>query len=208
MPLHITQRGNRRQPTFFCDDDYRRYAAFMAEWCRRYRVEIWAYCLMTNHSHLIAVPATADGLRLAVGEAHKRYTWEVNQREGWRGFLWQGRFSSYVMDERYTLAAARYIELNPVRAGMVERPQDYPWSSARAHLLGRDDALVSVQPLLSRIDDWAAFLGQAVHPQDADLLRKHRGTGRPLGSDAFVNELERILGRGLRRRKPGPPPRG
>ena len=133
----------------------------MAEYCRQYGVEIWAYCLMTNHIHLIAVPETVEGLCRAIGEVHRRYTLEVNQREGWRGYLWQGRFSSYVMDERYTLAAARYIELNPVRAGMVERPQDYPWSSAQAHIRGRDDGLVKVQPLLSSMGDWAAFLGQA-----------------------------------------------
>ena len=108
----------------------------MAEWCDRYRVQVWAYCLMPNHVHLIAVPASSDGLRGAIGEAHRRYTTVINRREGWRGHLWQGRFASYVMDDRYTLAAARYVELNPVRAGLVARAEDYPCSSARAHLLG------------------------------------------------------------------------
>ena len=111
-PHHITQRGNRRQKTFFCDEDYRRYIDLMAEWCNRCGVAVWAYCLMPNHTHLIAVPQTEEGLRKAVGEAHRRYSRMINFREGWRGYLWQGRFSSFVMDERYLLTAVRYIELN------------------------------------------------------------------------------------------------
>jgi putative transposase len=207
FPLHITQRGNRRQRTFFCDDDYVRYLQLMAEWCARYRVEIWSYCLMLNHTHLIAVPETADGLRRAIGEAHRRYTAEVNRREGWTGCLWQGRFFSFVMDERYLLAAARYIELNPVRAGLVARASDYPWSSARAHLFGRDDGLVKAAPLLARVEDWSAFLNAGAAPETADQLRSHERTGRPLGSDDFITHVEGLLNRVLRRRKPGPPRR-
>jgi REP-associated tyrosine transposase len=208
LPHHVTQRGNRRQQTFFRTEDYLLYLALMAEWCGRCDVEVWAYCLMSNHAHLIAVPSTPEGLRFAIGEAHRRYTWEVNRREGWRGYLWQGRFSSFVMDERYTLAAARYVELNPVRAKMVPRAEDYPWSSAGAHLVGRDDALVRVAPLLSRAGDWRTFLGGGTHPESADLFRQHQATGRPLGSDAFVEQLEGLLGRVLRPRRPGPPPLG
>ena len=111
-PHHITQRGNRRQKTFFCDEDYRRYIDLMAEWCNRCGVAVWAYCLMPNHTHLIAVPQTEEGLRKAVGEAHRRYSRMINFREGWRGYLWQGRFSSFVMDERYLLTAVRYIKLS------------------------------------------------------------------------------------------------
>jgi putative transposase len=105
-PHHITQRGNRRQPTFFGDDDYQAYLALMADWLRRGGVQVWAWCLMPNHVHLIAVPETAQGLARAVGEAHRRYTRRVNFREGWRGYLWQGRFASYPMDGSYTLADA------------------------------------------------------------------------------------------------------
>ena len=125
-PHHITQRGNRRQKTFFCDEDYRRYIDLMAEWCNRCGVAVWAYCLMPNHTHLIAVPQTEEGLRKAVGEAHRRYSRMINFREGWRGYLWQGRFSSFVMDERYLLTAVRYIELNPVEAGLLKDPAAYP----------------------------------------------------------------------------------
>ena len=103
---------------------------------------MWAYCLMPNHVHLIAVPATEEALRLALGEAHRRYTRRVNFREGWRGHLWQGRFASFPLDNAHLYLAARYVELNPVRAGLVKRPEAYRWSSAGAHLRGRDDELV------------------------------------------------------------------
>jgi REP-associated tyrosine transposase len=202
-PHHITQRGNRRQQTFFGTDDYLLYMALTAEWCHRCRVDIWAYCLMPNHVHLIAVPATPEGLGRAIGEAHRRYTREVNRREGWRGYLWQGRFASFMMDDRYTLAAARYIELNPVRAGLVPHAADYAWSSARAHLVGRDDGLVATAPLLARVGNWSAFLGADADLDVADRFRKHETTGRPLGSDAFVDHLEDLLKRELRPRKPG-----
>ena len=119
IPHHVTQRGNRRQPTFFGDDDYHAYLELMAQWCRRCGVAIWAYCLMPNHVHLIAVPKSEDSLRRGIGEAHRRYTRRVNFREGWRGHLWQGRFASFVLDEDYLLAATRYVELNPVRARLV-----------------------------------------------------------------------------------------
>jgi len=207
FPHHVAQRGNRRQQTFFGDHDYLLYTALMAEWCHRCRVEIWAYCLMPNHAHLIAVPTAPHGLRRAIGEAHRRYTLEVNRREGWRGHLWQGRFASFVMDDRYTLAAARYVELNPVRAGLVARAGDYPWSSARAHLLGRDDALTAAAPLLARVDTWSAFLGQGTEEDVTDQLRKHESTGRPLGSDAFVDYLEGLLQRALRPLRSGPAPK-
>ena len=146
FPHHITQRGNRRQQTFFCDQDYKSYLALMSEWCAEYKVEIWAYCLMPNHIHLIAVPETRDGLNLAIGEAHRRYTRMINFREGWRGHLWQGRFASFIMEESYLLACTRYIEYNPVRAGLAKCPEDWKWSSAEAHMNEIDDVLVKTKP--------------------------------------------------------------
>lgn len=122
-PHHITQRGNRRQDTFFCDGDYRDYIKLMAEWCGKGSVKIWVYCLMPNHVHLIAVPESVEGLRRAIGEAHRRYTCQINFREKWKGHLWQGRFSSFLMDEKYLLAATRYVELNPVKAGLASTPE-------------------------------------------------------------------------------------
>ncbi len=130
LPHHVTQRGNRRQRTFFCGEDYESYLQLMAQFCEAEKVEVWAYCLMPNHVHLIAVPDSAEGLRRAIGEAHRRYTRMVNFREGWRGHLWQGRFASFVLHEAYLLTAARYVELNPVRAGLVNAPRQYPHSEA------------------------------------------------------------------------------
>src|SRR4030042_2517893 len=97
FPHHVTQRGNRRQRVFFSDSDYEAYIDLMSEWCKKYRVEIWAYCLMPNHIHLIATPKTKDGLCRAIGEAHRRYTREINFRKKWHGYLWQGRFASFAM---------------------------------------------------------------------------------------------------------------
>lgn len=203
-PHHVTQRGNRRQQTFFCDADYQAYLDLMAEWCGRCGVEIWAYCLMPNHVHLIATPETAQGLPRAIGEAHRRYTRYVNRREEWHGYLWQGRFASFPMDEPHLLMAARYIERNPLRARLAGWAADYPWSSARAHLAGRDDRLVKVAPLLALVDDWAGFLGAGADDAAAETLRRHARSGRPLGGAAFVTELEARLGRALRPQKRGP----
>ena len=207
LPHHITQRGNRRQQTFFAETDYALYRELMAQWCAVRQVQIWAYCLMPNHVHLIAVPADGDGLRRAIGEAHRRYTCHVNAREGWRGHLWQGRFASYPMDDGYLLAAARYIELNPVRAGLTATAEDYPWSSAAAHVSGRDDELVQVEPLLALRRNWHDYLTQPFPTERWEAFRKHERTGRPLGSDAFVADLERQTERVLRPQRRGPKPR-
>ncbi len=106
LPHHIIQRGNRREQSFFCDEDYESYLDLMGRWCRTHQVEIWAYCLMPNHVHLIAVPEAVEGLRRAIREGHRRYTRIVNFREGWRGHLWQARFASFVLDESHLLTAA------------------------------------------------------------------------------------------------------
>jgi len=207
VPHHVTQRGNRRMQTFFEDEDYEAYLALMAESCGRLGVEIWAYCLMPNHVHLIAVPGSEDGLRRAIGEAHRRYTRRINFREGWRGHLWQERFGSFPMDESYLLAAARYIELNPVKARLAARPEGWRWSSAAAHVAGNDDPLVQVAPILERVEDWRGFLAAGAGDDYERLLERHGSTGRPLGPKRFVAMLEKALGRVLRPRKRGRKPR-
>ena len=128
----------------------------------------------------------------------------VNVREGWRGHLWQGRFASFVLDEPYLLTAPRYVELNPVRAGLINAPSRYRWSSAAAHVRGKDNALVHVAPLLELAPNWRAFLARVIREEDRKLLRSHEQTGRPLGDDEFLATLERDLGRILKRQKPGP----
>jgi len=175
----------------------------MSEWCVRRNVEVWAYCLMPNHVHMIAVPGSEEGLRQAIGEAHRRYTRRINVREGWRGHLWQGRFASCPLDERYLLAATRYVELNPVRAGMVADPEAYPWSSAAAHIAGIGNALVNVKPLLEMVGNWRDFLLGGLSVEERDRMRRHERTGRPLGDDGFVDTLEQALGRILHRQRPG-----
>jgi putative transposase len=207
LPHHVTQRGNRRQRVFFSDDDYATYRALLAEGCEAAGVAVWAYCLMPNHVHLILVPSDADGLRAALGEAHRRHTRHVNFREGWRGYLWQGRFASFPMDEQHLLACARYVELNPVRAKLERRARDWRWSSARAHLEGRDDDLVTARPLLALAPDWAEFLRGGLSAEEHAAIRAGERTGRPLGSPRFTARLEKRLGRTLARRKPGPKPK-
>lgn len=204
LPHHITQRGNRRQKTFFCENDYKAYIDLMAEWCDRCNVAVWAYCLMPNHVHMIVVPESEDGLRLAIGEAHRRYTRMINFREKWKGHLWQGRFASFPMAENYLLAAARYVELNPVRARLTKEAEAYPWSSAAAHISGRDDRLIKVAPLLEMVGDWKLFLSQEIKKSEIDVIRCHERTGRPLGREGFINRLENELDRILHRQKPGP----
>lgn len=204
IPHHITQRGNRRQESFFKDDDYREYISLMSASCALHGVEIWAYCLMSNHIHLIAVPEKTDSLRSAIGEAHRRYTRMINFRQNWRGHLWQERFASFPMNENYLLAAARYVELNPVRARIVIDPSTYSWSSARCHILGKDDELVKVKPLLELVPDWKNFLYEGIKEDEIKQIRQHERTGRPLGDDKFIRKTERAVDRVLGRKKPGP----
>ncbi len=202
-PHHVTQRGNRRQPTFFGDADYSTYLKLMSKFCRKAGTRVWAYCLMPNHVHLVMVPSHVDGLRAALGEAHRRYTREVNRRKDWRGHLWQERFCSFPMDEDYLLATVRYVERNPVAARLCRCAEDWPWSSAAAHLRARDDGLVEVQPMLSRIHDWAAYLSEAEDRGIGARIAANSRTGRPLGDALFVRTLERITGRRLACRPPG-----
>ncbi len=207
VPHLVTQRGNRGLETFFKKEDYRVYIDLLAEFSGKAGVAVWGYCLMPNHVHLILVPGHEDGLRQTLGEAHRRYTRRVNAREGWRGHLWQERFHSFPMDEPHVLAAARYVELNPVRARLAKRAKIWPWSSAAAHLAGRDDRLVTVAPLLERAGDWKPFLKTGLKAPMLETLRAHERTGRPLGDAPFIAALEAQLGRTLARRKPGPVPK-
>jgi REP-associated tyrosine transposase len=202
LPHHVTQRGNRREPVFFEADDYRLYRRLVAAAARRAGTAVWAYCLMPNHVHLIATPAGADGLRATFAEAHRRYTGAINTRFRWTGHLFQGRFGAVVMDEPHLLAAARYIALNPVVAGLVSRAEDWPWSSTRAQLAGE-----AVAPLRALIPDFAALLAMPADAATTTRIERAPTIGRPLGSPEWTAMLERRLGRPLAPRKPGPKPR-
>lgn len=163
FPHHIVQRGNRRMNVFFKPNDYQFYLDLLKEWSKEARVDIWAYCLMPNHVHIVGVPEDTDSLRLMMSQVHKRYTMLINRREEWTGHLWQGRFASYVMDEAYALSAVRYVELNPVRSGLVEKPEDYRWSSARHHIHGVADPVLNDETIRSMVPDWQTYLQQAEH---------------------------------------------
>ncbi|MBV8800083.1 MAG: transposase [Alphaproteobacteria bacterium] len=207
LPHHITQRGNRREPIFFEDSDQDVYCDLLAEQTRKARVDIWAYCLMPNHVHLIAVPQDEASLGRAIGETHRRYTNFINARGRWTGHLFQSRFASVAMDEAHLIAAVRYVSLNPVRALLVARAEDWPWSSVRAHLSGTDDGLVQVKPILARASDFKALLAsQRNDDEQFAAIRRAEGTGRPLANAAFIADLERLLGRPIARRAPGRKP--
>ena len=205
VPHHVTQRGNRRERVFFGDDDFELYKHWLAEQGRKHGVVCWAYCLMPNHVHLILVPDSAAALGRALGETHRRYSAAINARLRVTGHLFQARYGSAAMDEEHLMAAARYVSLNPVRARLVRRAQDWRWSSVRAHLSGRDDGLAIVAPLLGRCAGRFADLLETEPPVEAlSALRGAETIGRPIGSATFLNGLVDKLGRDPRAKKRGP----
>jgi putative transposase len=204
LPHHVTQRGNRKQCTFFRDRDYLDYKEIMSQSCRRYDVTILAYCLMPNHVHLVCKPNHEDSLKFAIGSAHEKYSKQINFEQRWTGHLWQGRFFSVPVDDNYLAACVRYVELNPVRAGLCNDPWSYPWSSARAHIAGNDDELVTVRPMLELFPDWIDYLNIPISSESEAAIRTQSQTGRPLGSDPFIRKLEEMSGRTLIKQKPGP----
>ncbi|MBN1956660.1 MAG: transposase [Desulfuromonadales bacterium] len=204
-PHHITQRGVRSMAIFAGDQDRLTYLKIMAKEGELSGVTFLSWCLMTNHVHLIAVPENEDSLARTIGEAHRRYTRMKNFTEGVRGYLFQGRFGSCVLDQSHLLAAGRYVERNPVAAGMVDSPVDYPWSSAGYHC-GRvnHDPLVRERSLPEMVDDWSTFLETTDAEQDRMIQRRTK-TGRPLGGEEFISDLEVLTGRKLRLKTAGRP---
>jgi putative transposase len=178
IPHHVTQRGNRRQRTFFCDEDYALHLKLLRFWCGKAGTRVWAWCLMPNHVHLVLVPADENGLRTALADTHRRYTRAINEREGWTGHLWQSRFSSFPMAEAHLHACVRYVELNPVRARLVERPDEWRWSSARAHLGLGEDGLTDLAAMRGRIEDWPALLACGLADEEREAIRAGERTGR------------------------------
>ena len=208
LPHHVTQRGNRRGATFFEDGDYALYRDLLADAAGWARTEVWAWCLMPNHVHVILVPSDEDGLRRTFADLHRRYTGFVNARARTTGHLWQGRYGSVAMDEAHLHNAIRYVSLNPVRARLVKRARDWEWSSVRAHLAGRDDGVVGVAPVLDRVGDFARFLDEPVDEGTAyAALRRAETIGRPIGDPDWLEALEARTGRSLAPGRRGPKPR-
>jgi putative transposase len=214
-PHHITQRGNRRQNVFFSNQDRSRYLELVRQHSLRHNLRILAWCLMTNHIHLIVVPGHANSMGLALREAHSRYSLEVNQAQGWDGHLWQNRFFSCALADENFLTAVRYVEQNPVRAGLVAHASDWPWSSARAHgSAGAQDNVLDWEWQRWMQDarggcwsheDWLARLATEQREEQLEQIRRATRLGEPLGSEAFVDRMEKLAGRRLRVWKPGRP---
>jgi len=208
-PHHVTQRGNNRQDVFLLDDDRRFYLETLGELCRREKLRLLGYCLMTNHLHLVAIPDSLTALARGVGGANFRYTLRFNRRYRRSGHLWQNRFYSFALGRDHLLAALAYVDLNPVRAGMERRASDYPFSSAAAHQSGRDSSgLLDMRTFakLNRCGDWAELLA-AEDSNEASIraIRESTRTGRPLGDEAFVKRVERELNVNLERKLAGRP---
>jgi len=199
-PHHVTQRGNNRQDGFFVDDDRQTYLGLLKEEAQRYRLAVEAYCLMTNHVHLIVTPKSEPSLAKALGRAHFRYSQYVNRLHGRSGHLWQNRFYSCALDEEHYWAAAAYIEQNPVRARIVRCPWRYPWSSAAVHCRLAEDSmeLLDSRRWATSGNDWKSTLAERLGEAALSTLRLNTHRGRPLGSDRFLSKLEALLGRRLR----------
>jgi putative transposase len=212
VPHHITQRGNRRGDVFFTDDDRLAYLAWLQDYAGKYDVDILAYCLMTNHIHLIAVPTREDGLEKLLKPLHMRYAQRINRARHWKGHLWQGRFFSSALDETYLWAAIRYVERNPVRAKIVRKAENYRWSSAATHCGSTPDPVLTRKSSWRRqfagLGDWSAWLAEGDEPQRLVILRRNVEKGLPCGSEKFIQKLSKLTGRALQYRPPGRPKEG
>jgi putative transposase len=192
---------------FHSDQDRLVYLSFLSEEGERFGLDILSWCLMTNHVHFIAVPHRETSLARGFGEAHRRYTRLKNFSQGVRGYLFQGRFNSCVLDQQHLLAAARYVAWNPVVAGMAKTPWEYPWSSTR-FLCGMldHDPLVKDRTLPGLITDWREFLSSE-EKAGSKLLRQATRTGRPAGDEEFVEKVGGLTGRELKIKRAGRPAR-
>ncbi len=208
VPHHVTQRGNNRQDVFFVDADRSVYLDLLTMHAEHFRVVVYGYCLMTNLVHLIVVPERQYALAKAIGRTHYDYTRYINHLHGRSGHLWQNRFFSCPLDDEHYWTALCYVERNPVRARMVRRAWRYPWSSAVAHVSGKDrGGLLDLSEWRRQKDrdDWAE---QLTEPQDEgtiSAIRLAMRTGRPLGSDRFISKIETLIGRRLRAAPVGRP---
>ena len=209
VPYHITQRGIRREAVFFVEEDRTVYLDWLQEYAEKYEVDILGYCLMSNHIHLVAVPASDSSLQQLLKPLHMRFAQRVNRTRGWKGHLWQGRFFSSALDEDYLWAALRYVERNPVRARIVRKAENYRWSSAAAHCgLRQDPVLTQKRPWLKQLEasgDWSAWLAEGDEPQRLEILRRNADKGLPCGSAKFIRTLEKMTGQALQYRPRGRP---
>jgi putative transposase len=201
VPHHVTQRGNDRQDVFFVDDDRRMYLDLLERQAEHYGLDVLGYCLMPNHVHLVAVPRREDSLAKAVGRTHFLYTQYLHRLHGRSGHLWQNRFYSCALDDPHCWAALCYIERNPVRAKIVRVPWRYRWSSAAAHCgLGKANGFLDMRRWRAAWtpERWKERVRRPEDEKAVLAVRANTRTGRPLGSERFLSQLERRLGRRLR----------
>jgi putative transposase len=196
VPFHVTHRGNHRRPVFDQDADRRLCLDFLRLYAERFAMAIWGYCLMPNHVHLIVTGRQHASISRAVGNAHRAYSRRKNQPMDVTGHAWANRFFSTALDEPHLWAAIRYVELNPVRAGIVIRATDFAWSSARAHAgLNRDELLDPAEPFPGPVGDWTTWLALGLEEDIARRLRENTAKGKPTGNQAFIALVERRLAR-------------
>lgn len=194
-PHHITQRGNDRRTVFVEADDYLRYREWLDRYARKFGLEIWAWCLMPNHVHIVGVPTQEESLPRTFNTVHMQYAQHYNRTKKASGHLWQGRYFSCVLDEAHVYAAVRYVEMNPVRAGLAVSAQDYPWSSAKSHVSRTADPVSSGNCfLMETVRDWEQYLLAEAPALQEDII-KATATGRPCGGEAFVKRMETLLNR-------------
>jgi len=207
-PHHVTQRGNARQNIFSDNYDYLHYRALISKYAPDYGLEIWAYCFMPNHVHFIVVPHEKESMAKTFMTCHMLYAQYVNRKRNTTGHVWQGRFFSCILDERHLYAAIRYVERNPVRAGIVSEPHEYPWSSVRGHLgLELDPLLKNPSPINDMIGDWKLFLSLPEEEELVKKVRKFTHAGIPCGDEEFIKSLSHIIPHQLARRPRGRPPK-
>jgi putative transposase len=207
IPHHITQRGNYRQDVFEEESDYALYCSWMNQYAEKYGLDILAYCLMSNHVHFIVVPRDAGSLARVFNTVHMRYAQHINRRHAARGHLWQGRFFSCFMDTDHLYHAIRYVERNPVRAGVCKNARDYRWSSARIHCGGKTDGepiAVDISEFAMDSRQWREYL-RSEEEQMLDELRLKTQRGLVIGSHGFVKRLEKKLRHSLVCLNPGRP---
>lgn len=192
---HATQRGNNQQTVFHDEEDRVKYLDLLRHYGEMYHLRIVAYCLMTNHIHLVAVPGFESSLGDSIGRTHQMYSDFFNAKYARKGHLWQARYYSCPMDMEHTLNALAYVELNPVRAGIVKDAWDYPWSSAAAHVGKRGDRLLNLSRWFHEFttDEWVENVGGFKEkPEAVEEIRRHTHKGRPLGREkTFLEQIAR-----------------
>ena len=193
---HITQRGNRRMDVFFSDGDRAAYLDLLQELSAQHGLHILGYCLMSNHVHLVGIPRKTDSMARTIQIIQVRHTHAINRIKGWHGNLWQQRYFACALDDLHLWLAVRYVEQNPVRAGIVSKAEDYIWSSAAYHCGLRDDAVIEHDKRISAMfDDWYEMVNEIPDDEALELLRMRTHKGIPCGSERFIKKISRKSGR-------------